>query len=37
MSGTIPGHDDFVLKEINVSVIVVGMEINPGESIRRSL
>lgn len=33
MSGTTPGHGDFVLKEINVPVLVAGMEVNPGEII----
>jgi regulator of RNase E activity RraA len=33
MSGTTPGHGDFVLKEINVPVMVAGMEVNPGEII----
>jgi len=33
MSGATSGHGDFVLKEINVPVMVAGMEVNPGEII----
>lgn len=33
MSGTTPGHGDFVLSEMNTKVLVAGMEVNPGDVI----
>jgi len=33
MSGATSGHGDFVLSEINTSVSVAGMDVNPGEII----
>lgn len=33
MSGATPGHGDFVISEINTSVSVAGMDVNPGEII----
>ena len=33
MSGTTPGHGDFVLSEINTNVSVAGMDVSPGDGI----
>jgi regulator of RNase E activity RraA len=33
MSGATPGHGDFVIREINSTISVAGMNVNPGEII----